>query len=147
MLGLSLATLALRMHAAERHARQVSDWLAAQPAIAAVHALGRDDAGAEARRVHAAQCSGMGSTFSVVLRGGQPAAFRFLNALRIFKLAVSLGGTESLASHPASTTHSGVPAELRQRIGVVDGLVRLSIGIEHPDDLVADLAQALAAAG
>lgn len=146
MLGRSLETLALRMQAAERNARHVSGWLAAHPRIAAVHALGREDAGPEARRVYAAQCSGMGSTFSIVLRGGQPAAFRFLNALRIFKLAVSLGGTESLASHPASTTHSGVPAELRQRMGVVDGLVRLSIGIEHPDDLVADLAQALAAA-
>jgi methionine-gamma-lyase len=66
-----------------------------------------------------------------------------LNALRIFKLAVSLGGTESLASHPASTTHSGVPAELRERLAVTDGLVRLSIGIEHQDDLIADLAQAL----
>jgi methionine-gamma-lyase len=65
-----------------------------------------------------------------------------LNALRIFKLAVSLGGTESLASHPASTTHSGVPLEVRERLAVTDGLVRLSIGIEHPDDLVADLAQA-----
>ncbi len=146
MLGRSLETLSLRMRAAERNAHQVADWLAAHPRIAAVHALGREDAGPEARRVYAAQCSGMGSTFSIVLRGGQPAAFRFLNALQIFKLAVSLGGTESLASHPASTTHSGVPAELRQRMGVVDGLVRLSIGIEHPEDLVADLAQALAAA-
>ncbi len=59
------------------------------------------------------------------------------------KLAVSLGGTESLASHPASMTHSGVPAEVRQRIGVLDSTIRVSIGIEHPDDLVADLAQAL----
>ena len=66
-----------------------------------------------------------------------------LNALRIFKLAVSLGGTESLASHPASTTHSGVPADVRARSGVTDGLIRVSIGIEHPDDLIADLAQAL----
>ncbi|MDT8266235.1 PLP-dependent transferase, partial [Roseomonas sp. DSM 102946] len=94
--------------------------------------------------VYAAQCSGPGSTFSIELRGGQDEAFRMLNALRVFKLAVSLGGTESLISHPASTTHSGVPAELRTRIGVTDGLVRLSIGIENPDDLIADLAQALA---
>jgi methionine-gamma-lyase len=68
-----------------------------------------------------------------------------LNALRLFKLAVSLGGTESLASHPASTTHSGVPAEVRERLAVTDGLVRLSVGIEHQDDLIADLAQALEA--
>jgi methionine-gamma-lyase len=147
MLGRSLETLGLRMHAAVRNAEAVAEWLAAQPAVAAVHALGRPGAAPAASQVYARQCSGMGSTFSIVLRGGQAAAFRFLNALSIFKLAVSLGGTESLASHPASTTHSGVPAELRGRMGVTDGLVRLSIGIEHADDLIADLRQALAAAG
>ena len=67
-----------------------------------------------------------------------------LNALRIFKLAVSLGGTESLVSHPASTTHSGVPAAVRAQAGVSDGLIRLSIGIENAADLIADLTQALA---
>ena len=70
----------------------------------------------------------------------------FLNALQVFKLAVSLGGTESLASHPAAMTHSGVPFEVRQKIGVLETTIRLSIGVEHPDDLIADLAQALAAA-
>ena len=100
-----------------------------------------------ARRIYQTQCSGPGSTFSIEIRGGQSGAFRVLNALRIFKLAVSLGGTESLASHPASTTHSGVPTEVRKRIGVTDGLIRLSIGIEHADDLIADLAQALAKVG
>jgi methionine-gamma-lyase len=65
-----------------------------------------------------------------------------LNALQIFKLAVSLGGTESLASLPASMTHSGVPADIRQKIGVLDSTIRLSIGIEHPSDLIADIAQA-----
>jgi methionine-gamma-lyase len=62
----------------------------------------------------------------------------------VFKLAVSLGGTESLISHPASMTHSGVPLAVRLAAGVTDGLIRLSIGIEHPDDLIADLAQSLA---
>jgi len=65
-----------------------------------------------------------------------------LNALQIFKLAVSLGGTESLASLPASMTHSGVPADIRQKMGVLDSTIRLSIGIEHPSDLIADIAQA-----
>jgi len=68
-----------------------------------------------------------------------------LNALMIVKLAVSLGGTETLTCHPASTTHSGVPKEIRDRIGVTDSTIRLSVGIEHPDDLIADLTQALAA--
>jgi Cystathionine beta-lyases/cystathionine gamma-synthases len=66
-----------------------------------------------------------------------------LNALQIFKLAVSLGGTESLASLPASMTHSGVPATSAKKIGVLDSTIRLSIGIEHPSDLIADIAQAL----
>ena len=92
-----------------------------------------------------AQCSGAGSTFSFDIRGGQKAAFAFLNTLQIFKLAVSLGGTESLASHPAAMTHSGIPFDVRQRIGVLETTVRLSIGVEHPDDLIADLTQALAA--
>jgi methionine-gamma-lyase len=92
------------------------------------------------------QCTGAGSTFSFDIKGGQAAAFRFLNALQILKLAVSLGGTESLASHPAAMTHSGVPIEVRERIGVLESTIRLSIGIEHPDDLIADLAQALEAA-
>ncbi len=94
-------------------------------------------------RTFIAQCSGAGSTFSFDIRGGQPASFKFLNALQIFKLAVSLGGTESLASHPATMTHSGVPADIRERIGVLESTIRLSIGIEHPDDLVADLELAL----
>ncbi|MGH6809117.1 MAG: PLP-dependent transferase, partial [Ensifer adhaerens] len=88
-------------------------------------------------------CTGAGSTFSFDITGGQEAAFRFLNALQIFKLAVSLGGTESLASHPAAMTHSGVPIDVRRRIGVLDTTIRLSIGIEHPDDLLADLTNAL----
>jgi len=144
MLGRSLETLSLRMQAAARNAEAVAEFLAAHPRIAAVHALGHAPAGSAALRVYDAQCSGPGSTFSIELRGGQAEAFQVLNALRVFKLAVSLGGTESLASHPASTTHSGVPAALRERIGVTEGLIRLSIGIEHADDLIADLAQALA---
>jgi methionine-gamma-lyase len=145
MLGRSLETLTLRMHAAARSADAVAAFLADHPSVTKVHTLGHATPGTASQRVYENQCTGPGSTFSVELRGGRPDAFRVLNALRIFKLAVSLGGTESLASHPASTTHSGVPAETRERIGVTDGLIRLSIGIENQDDLIADLAQALAA--
>ena len=97
------------------------------------------------RRVYEAQCTAPGSTFSFDIRGGIPEAFSCLNRMQIIKLAVSLGGTESLACHPATTTHSGVPADVRARIGVGDATIRLSIGIEHPDDLLADLTQALVA--
>ncbi len=147
MLGRSLETLSLRMDASARNAGIVASYLADHPAIRAVHALGRGDGDDRIRSIYDRQCSGPGSTFSVEVAGGQPEAFRVLNALRVFKLAVSLGGTESLASHPASTTHSGVPVEVRDRIGVTGGLIRLSVGIEHPDDLVADLSQALAVLG
>ena len=143
MLGRSLETVSLRMHRAEQNTRAVVGFLSSHPRINAVHALVALPDGSAARRVFDAQCTGGGSTFSIDIAGGQAEAFRVLNALRVFKLAVSLGGTESLASHPASTTHSGVAADLRARIGVTDGLIRLSIGIEHPDDLIADLAQAL----
>ena len=81
------------------------------------------------------------------MEGGLDAAFRTLNALKVFKLAVSLGGTESLASHPAAMTHSGIPADIRARIGILETTIRLSIGIEDADDLIADLTQALAEAG
>jgi methionine-gamma-lyase len=142
MLGRSLETLALRMDRANRNAEVVAEMLASHPSVDRVHHLSHLAEG-RARQVYAAQCTAAGSTFSFDVKGSEPEAFRVLNALQIFKLAVSLGGTESLASHPASTTHSGVPKDVRDRLGVTDATIRVSIGIEHPDDLVADLAQAL----
>ncbi len=146
MLGRSLETLGIRMARANDNAAAVAAFLRDHPKVAAVHYLPFHGPETPLGRVYAAQCTGAGSTFAFDIAGGRPAAYRFLNALQIMKLAVSLGGTESLASHPASMTHSGVPAEVRERIGVLESTVRLSIGIEHPDDLVADLAQALDAA-
>ncbi|WP_240476597.1 cystathionine gamma-synthase family protein [Geminicoccus roseus] len=146
MLGRSLETLSIRMERADRNARAVAEFLRDHPKVAKVHYLPFSSPDSAAARIAAAQSTGAGSTFSFDIEGGQAAAFRFLNALQVFKLAVSLGGTESLASLPASMTHSGVPVEVRERMGVLDSTIRLSIGIEHPDDLVADLAQALAAA-
>ena len=143
MLGRSLETLQIRMERANNNARVVADFLREHPKVEGIHYLPYHDANSPVGRVFAAQASGAGSTFSFDIKGGQPASFKFLNALQIFKLAVSLGGTESLASHPATMTHSGVPADVRQRIGVLESTIRLSIGIEHPDDLVADLQQAL----
>ncbi len=84
-----------------------------------------------------------GGMISAVLEGGLDEASRFLSAVRIFTLAESLGGVESLIEHPATMTHASVPAENRAKLGIVDGFVRLSVGIEHVDDLKADLAQAL----
>ena len=146
MIGRSLETLSLRMEKADQNARLVADYLRDHNKVAKVHYLAHHEPDSVAGRLFARQCSGAGSTFSFDIVGGQAAASRFLNALQIFKLAVSLGGTESLASLPASMTHSGVPADIRQKIGVLDCTIRLSIGIEHPSDLIADLAQALNAA-
>jgi methionine-gamma-lyase len=143
MLGRSLETLTLRMNAANRNGEIVADFLQTHPRVTKVHHLAYLPEGSPERRVYDAQCDAPGSTFSFDVAGGEAEAFRVLNALRIFKLAVSLGGTESLTCHPASTTHSGVPKATRDRLGVSDATIRVSIGVEHPDDLVADLAQAL----
>jgi methionine-gamma-lyase len=145
MIGRSLETLALRMERANGNARVVAEFLRDHPRVARVHYLPFLPADAAQRRVYDMQCTAPGSTFSFDIDGGLADAFGCLNRMQVFKLAVSLGGTESLACHPGSTTHSGVPAEVRARIGVGDATIRLSIGIEHPDDLVADLAQALLA--
>ncbi|WP_217569555.1 cystathionine gamma-synthase family protein [Mesorhizobium sp. GbtcB19] len=145
MLGRSLETLSIRMERANDNARLVAEFLRDHAKVEKVHYLPFLAENTPAARVYRAQCGGAGSTFSFDIRGGQKAAFAFLNSLQIFKLAVSLGGTESLASHPAAMTHSGIPFDVRQRIGVLETTIRLSIGVEHPDDLIADLTQALAA--
>ena len=147
MLGRSLETLSLRMNAANRNAEIVAAFLHEHPSVAKVHHLAYLPEGSRAKEVYESQSSAPGSTFSFDVKGGEAEAFRVLNALQVFKLAVSLGGTESLISHPASTTHSGVPKATRDRLGVSDATIRVSIGIEHPDDLVADLSQALATLG
>lgn len=143
MLGRSLETLELRMERANRNAAAVAGFLKDHPGVKKVHYLAYLEPRSPERRVFKAQSKGPGSTFSFDIKGGEKNAFKFLNRLEIFKLAVSLGGTESLACHPASTTHSGVPVEVRSAIGLSDATIRLSIGVEHPDDLIADLEQAL----
>jgi methionine-gamma-lyase len=147
MLGRSLETLSLRMGAANRNGEIVGRMLAAHPTVSRLHHLAHLEPGSQQAHVYAEQCAAPGSTFSFDIVGGEAEAFRVLNALQLFKLAVSLGGTESLASHPASTTHSGVPKAVRDRLGITDATIRVSIGIEHPDDLVADLHAALATLG
>jgi methionine-gamma-lyase len=144
MLGRSLETLAIRMERANDNAAAVAQFLRDHPKVAKLHYLPFLDDKNPAARVFKTQSQGAGSTFSFDIKGGEKAAFAFLDALQIFKLAVSLGGTESLASHPAAMTHSGVPKDVRDRIGILESTIRLSIGVEHPDDLIADITQALA---
>jgi methionine-gamma-lyase len=144
MLLRSLETLELRMNRAGENAAKVCAFLRDHPKVEHVGYLGflKDDRQAD---IYARHCSGAGSTFSLFLKGGEPEAFRFLDALKIAKLAVSLGGTETLASHPAGMTHLSVPEQRKKALGITDNLVRISIGVEDPDDLVADFEQALAA--
>ncbi len=139
MISRSLETLTIRMERAADSAAKVADWIAKNPYIQAkvLHPEHITDPAYQA--VYKRQCTGAGSTFSFVLDEPKERVFRLINALSLFKSAVSLGGSESLTCHPASTTHSGVPLDLRNKFGVTDGLVRLSIGLEHPDDLIADL--------
>lgn len=139
----SFETLPLRTERAAGNARAVAEFLRAHPKVASTNYLGFLPEGSAARAVMDRQCRGAGSTFSFKIRGGEAEAFRLLNRLRLLRLAVSLGGSETLICHPATTTHYSVPVERRLAVGVDDSTLRLSVGLEHPDDLIADLAQAL----
>ena len=140
----SLETLKLRMAAAADGARKVAVFLSTHPNVAAVWYLGFLPEDHPDRLVFERQCESPGSTFSFEVKGGEAEAFAVLNRLKVIKLAVSLGGTETLASHPAAMTHSDIPEAERLRLGITPALIRISVGIEDPDDLIADLTQALA---
>jgi methionine-gamma-lyase len=146
MLLRSLETLELRMEKAGRNAEKVCAFLRQHPKVESVGYLGFLKEGRQAD-IYRRHCTGAGSTFSLYLKGGEAEAFAFLDALKIAHLAVSLGGTETLASAPAAMTHLSVPDARKQALGITDNLVRISIGVEDPDDLIADFDQALAAVG
>mgnify|MGYP003810436239 FL=1 len=139
----SLETLKLRMDAAELGARKVAAFLQKHPRVKSVWYLGFLPPDHPDYALFKRQCATAGSTFAFEIDGGEKEAFAFLDKLQVIKLAVSLGGTETLASHPAAMTHSDVPKQSRERLGITESLVRLSIGVENPDDLIADIAQAL----
>tara|TARA_R110002073_G_scaffold29837_1_gene93562 strand:+ start:261 stop:1547 length:1287 start_codon:yes stop_codon:yes gene_type:complete len=142
MLLRSLETVKIRMDAAALGAKKVAAFLRDHGKVKRVRYLGFLGEGNRDADVFKTQCTSAGSTFAFDL-ADEASAFRMLNALQVMKLAVSLGGTETLICHPGSTTHRGVDPELRKRQGFSEGLVRISVGIENPDDLIADLAQAL----
>jgi len=147
MLLRSLETLELRMSRAGENAAKVCAFLDGHPKVERVGYLGFLEQQGDARQadIYRRHCVGAGSTFSLFLKGGEAESFRFLDALQIAKLAVSLGGTETLASHPAGMTHLSVPDARKAALGITDNLVRISIGVEDADDLIADFEQALAA--
>ena len=143
----SLETAKLRITCARKNAERVAEWLTRQPQVARVCFPALLEEG-DQRQIYERQCSGPGALISFELAdAGEAEAFRFLDGVKLIKLAVSLGGTESLIEHPATMTHADVPPDEQRAIGITPALVRLSVGIEHPDDLIADLDQALAGIG
>jgi cystathionine beta-lyase/cystathionine gamma-synthase len=139
-----IKTLALRMEEHNRNALAIARWLECQPQVAETLHPGLESHPQHelARR----QTTGYGGTFSFRLKGGQDAVFRVLDAVRVFTLAESLGGVESLIEHPATMTHASVPVEILEQMGITGDLIRISVGIEDVADLIADLDQALGGA-
>ena len=139
-----LRTLGARLRVHQENAGAIAQQLQAHPAVACVHFPGLQDHPQHA--LAARQQSGFGAMVGVELEGGEPAVRAFLDGLRCFTLAESLGGVESLVAHPATMTHASMSPEARAVAGISDGLLRLSVGIEALDDLQADIAAALARA-
>lgn len=143
MIMRSMETMALRMERGNENAKKIAKFLKNHPKIKDVYHLDFLPNDWPETAVYKRQCKAAGSTFSFETIGGESDAFKFLDNLQIMHLAVSLGGTETLVSHPASMTHSGVPVETRDKLGISDSLIRISVGIENADDLIADLTHAL----
>src|SRR5215207_3498329 len=143
MLLRSLETLELRMQRAGENAAKVCAFLKGHPKVESVGYLGFLEEGSRQADIYGRHCKGAGSTFSLYLKGGERESFAFLDALQIANLAVSLGGTETLASAPAAMTHLSVPEERKKALDITPNLVRISIGVEDADDLIADFANAL----
>ena len=138
----SLKTLPIRMRAHAENASAIAEHFSGHKKIERLIYPGLKSHPQHA--LAASQMSGFGGIVTLILKGGMPESRRFLEAVRVFSLAESLGGVESLVNHPAIMTHASVPIETRKALGISDALVRLSVGIETIDDLIADLDQALA---
>ncbi len=140
----SLETLKIRMEQQAINAKHVAEFLNHHPKIEKVFYLGNlQPKDGKAYEIYQRQYTSAGAMMSFSVKGGEAEAFRLLNALELCKLAVSLGSTESLAEHPATMTHAGVDAQLKEKIGITPSLIRLSVGVERADDLINDLRQAL----
>ena len=143
MLMRSMETLAIRVRHQQDVAEQVFAQLRNHPKVQRFISAWSVDLSDSDKAIAEEQMLGGGAMAAFEVAGGRAAAFRVLNAFKHFQLAVSLGSTESLAEHPASMTHAGVPPEVKDQYGISEGLIRISVGIERPEDLIADLNQAL----
>ncbi len=138
----SLETLKVRMEQQARNTEKVATYLKSHPSVSKLYYLGNLDPDSKSYDIYKRQYTSSGAMIAFEIKGGEKEAFSFLNKLQLIKLAVSLGSTESLAQHPASMTHIGVSQELKNRIGITDGLIRVSIGVENHEDLIKDMEQA-----
>ncbi|TCO09736.1 cystathionine gamma-synthase family protein [Natronoflexus pectinivorans] len=143
MISRSLETLHVRVKQQVENAVQVAHYLKNEPKIQRVNYPGLLEDDHPQREIYNRQCLSPGSMIAFEIKGGEEEAFRFLNNLRLFKIAVSLGSTESLAEHPATMTHVDVAYDDRILYGISDQLIRLSIGLENSEDLINDIKQAL----
>jgi methionine-gamma-lyase len=143
LLARSLETLRLRVECQTDNAGRIATFLTSHERVVSVNHLSLLEPGDSRHDTSKRQCLGPGAMISFEVEGGEPGAFRFLNALEVVKLTVSLGGTESLASHPWSMSHSTMPEKEKTDLGVTPGLIRFSVGIEDAADLIADLDHAL----
>ena len=140
----SLETLKVRMDAQAFNAQKVAGYLNQHPAVEKVYFLGNlTEKNGEQYAIWKKQCLSSGGMISFDIKGGEKEAFAFLNALKLIKLAVSLGSTESLAEHPATMTHVDVDTDLKEKLSITDKMIRLSIGVEHYEDIINDIKQAL----
>ncbi len=139
----SLETLKIRMEQQQKNAIEVANFLNKHPKVKKVNYLGLIKEGSKEHYIFKKQYSGSGAMLSFELKGGEREAFRFLNSLKMIKLAVSLGGTECLAEHPRTMTHAGIDDSDLHEMGITDAMVRLSTGIENYKDIIWDIEQAL----
>lgn len=139
----SLETLKVRMTQQADNAVKVADFLASHPKVEKVYYLGHLTPGTSQHAIFKKQLFSAGAMLSFDIKGGEKEAFKFLNSLKLIKLAVSLGSTESLAEHPSTMTHSDVSHEDKFSIGITDKLIRISVGVEHYSDIIWDIEQAL----
>ncbi|MGC4115623.1 MAG: aminotransferase class I/II-fold pyridoxal phosphate-dependent enzyme [Myxococcales bacterium] len=140
----SLGTLQLRMEKQQENAKKIVDLLRGHPKVACLAYPGLPEMGDQQVALFRKQCKGPGSLISFCVKGGEKEAFKLLDTVREYKLAVSLGGIETLIEHPATMTHSDMTKDEQKKAGITENMIRISVGLEDPDDLVEDMKRALA---
>jgi methionine-gamma-lyase len=143
MISRSLETIELRMKKCTENATIIAAFLADHPKVEKVVHPTVLDKDSSQYRIYEKQCTGPGALISFYIKGGKKEAFSVLNSMEVCKLAVSLGGTETLIQHPRRMTHAEVSDDMCERVGLTDSMIRISVGIEDPDDIIADLEKAL----